>query len=45
MVAGGIGTIGKLVSYLVEAPTKAELVYVTVLLPNTAVMIVLTMDQ
>ena len=36
---------GTIVQYLVEAQTKAELVYVTLLLPNTAVTIVLLMDQ
>ena len=36
---------GTIVQYLVEAQTKVELVYVTLLLPNTAVTIVLLMDQ
>ena len=41
MAVGGIGRIGKRVPYLVEVLTKAELVHVTVLLPNSAVMIAL----
>ena len=45
MVVGEILPSGKLVLSLVEAQTKGELVYVTTLLPNTAVMIVLSMDH
>ena len=45
MVVGEILPSGKLVPSLVEAQTKGELVYVTTLLPNTAVMIVLLMDH